>query len=122
MGFWKGREEMTGLSSRAVISSAAQTVIIYLYLLDAEGVNRIVLATYTVSTMLDLWKVAMVLRIRRRRRPAATGEAAADAPAAIERATERFDQVATHTLGVGLAPIVAGWALYALVHYPHSSW
>ena len=50
------------------------------------------------------------------------GSGPGGAPAAIEKATERFDQVATHTLGVGLSPIVAGWALYALVHYPHVSW
>ncbi len=68
--------------------------------------------------------MAKVLRIRRRRRAAASEAASTggDAPAAIEHATERFDQVATHTLGVGLAPIIAGWALYALVHYPHVSW
>lgn len=40
----------------------------------------------------------------------------------LEAATERFDQVATRTLGVGLAPLVAGWALYALVTYRHTSY
>ena len=54
VGFWKGRETMSGLSSRAVLSSAAQTVIVYLYLLDAEGVNQIILLTYTVSTGLEV--------------------------------------------------------------------
>jgi hypothetical protein len=37
IGFWKGRETMRGLSSRAVLSSAAQTVIIYLYLLVSHA-------------------------------------------------------------------------------------
>ena len=37
-------------------------------------------------------------------------------------ATERFDEIATRTLGVGLAPLVGGWAIYALVHYPHTTW
>ena len=32
---------MSGLSSRAVIASAAQTLVIYLYLLDADGVNQV---------------------------------------------------------------------------------
>jgi hypothetical protein len=61
IGFWKGKETMSGLSSRAVISSAAQTVIIYLYLLDADNLNSIVLATYTFSTAVELWKVVPVL-------------------------------------------------------------
>ena len=40
----------------------------------------------------------------------------------IELATDRFDQAATHVLYVGLAPLIGGWALYALIHYPHTSW
>ena len=60
VGFWKGRESMGGLSSRGVISSAACTLIVYLYLLDADGVNTIVLATYTFSTALEMWKVFRV--------------------------------------------------------------
>jgi hypothetical protein len=149
IGFWKGRETMTGLSSRAVISSAAQTIIVYLYLLDAEGVNQIVLGTYTVSTLIELWKVVKVLRIMRvvkareaqrreeqaqRERQREGGEekpcvgllssATPNPPASpsVDAATERFDALATRTLGIGLAPLVAGWALYALVHYPHVSW
>ena len=62
-GFWKGRETMSGLSSRAVLSSAAQTLIIYLYLLDSDHVNQLVIATYTVSTFLEMWKVVKVLAI-----------------------------------------------------------
>ena len=269
IGFWKGKETMSGLSSRAVISSAAQTVIIYLYLLDADNLNSIVLATYTFSTAVELWKVVRVLQILRasRARVAAaaqdaaaqaaavsaaareaatrpptqptratgatradaeggaaaatlphtalntardtaltaaridedgssppgtallntalitaltaarideddssppgtaprsampgTGTAAASmvdeaAPAVaqtraagaaaaaaqtrsaaaqtraaaaarvrLEGATERFDEIATRTLGVGLAPLVGGWAIYALVYYPHTTW
>ena len=40
----------------------------------------------------------------------------------VEAATDRFDQVATRALYIGLGPLVGGWALYALVHYPHTSW
>jgi len=55
---------------------------------------------------------------------AKAAEAKADAAARVklEGATERFDEIATRTLGVGLAPLVGGWAIYALVHYPHTTW
>jgi len=88
IGFWKGKETMSGLSSRAVISSAAQTVIIYLYLLDADNLNSIVLATYTFSTAVELWKVVRVLQILRASRArvaAAAQDAAAQAAAATRR-------------------------------------
>jgi len=52
---------MRGLSSRAVLSSAAQTLVIYLYLLDSQGVNSIVLFTYTATTALEMWKVHIYL-------------------------------------------------------------
>jgi len=167
VGFWKGRETMRGLSSRAVLSSAAQTIIVYLYLLDADGVNSIVLATYTASAALELWKTAQVLRIMREQRVRPSPEAPATqiasmpigAPSSddravgycdsttkglpeaspraqpttlhapgkpsdeiLEAATEHFDEIATHTLGVGLGPLVAGWAIFCLVYYPHTTW
>ena len=51
-----------------------------------------------------------------------TASASAAAGERVEAATERFDEIATRTLGVGLAPLVGGWAIYALVHYPHTTW
>ena len=125
VGFWKGREDLKGLSSRGIIASAMQTLIIYLYLLDSDSINSIILMTYTVSTALELWKVAKVLALRarlaRNRRSGGGGGGAATADATEER-SERFDEVATRTLTVALSPLVAGWALYALVSYPHRSW
>ena len=43
VGFWKGREDLRGLSSRGVIFNAGSTLVIFLYLLDGDGVNSIVL-------------------------------------------------------------------------------
>ncbi|EOD41258.1 hypothetical protein EMIHUDRAFT_199533 [Emiliania huxleyi CCMP1516] len=57
VGFWKGREDLRGLSSRGVIFNAGSTLVIFLYLLDGDGVNSIVLATYAFSTALELWKL-----------------------------------------------------------------
>ena len=142
VGFWKGREDLQGLSSRNVLFNAGCTLVIYLYLLDSPDINQIVLVSYTLTTAIDLWKVYKVLMLRRRiaaRAVAAAAAAAAggdgdsgaaggvDAAAAAaaasnEARTETFDALATRTLGIGVAPLVAGWALYALVSYPHRSW
>ena len=126
VGFWKGREDLKGLSSRGIIASAMQTLIIYLYLLDSDSINSIILMTYTVSTALELWKVAKVLALRarlaRNRRSGGGGGGGAATADATEERSERFDEVATRTLTVALSPLVAGGALYALVSYPHRSW
>jgi len=155
IGFWKGQENMTGLSSRSVVFNALCTVIIYLYLLDSDGVNSIVLISYTCSTALELWKVYRVLCLRAKlgresgsmsvrdgaglhgtpEAPtlrvgdgsSATGDRDRDQVSSVEsrrleEETEAHDALATRTLGVGLAPLVLGWALYALTAYPHTSW
>ena len=70
VGFWKGREDLRGLSSRGVIFNAGSTLVIFLYLLDGDGVNSIVLATYAFSTALELWKLTKVVAMRRRARAA----------------------------------------------------
>ena len=64
----------------------------------------------------------LALRARLARNRAAAGAAGAAAADATEERSERFDEVATRTLTVALSPLVAGWALYALVSYPHRSW
>ena len=58
-----------------------------------------------------------------RRRIKANREAEGEGEGAnVEADTETFDALATRSLGVGVAPMVVGWALYALVSYPHRSW
>ena len=115
---------MQGLSSNSVLFNAGCTVVIYLYLLDAPSINSIVLASYTVSTVLELFKVARVLRIRRALLSAASSSrgAALTTGQQTALATDRFDAIATRTLTVGLSPLVVGWAAYALIEYPHRSW
>eukprot|EP00962_Isochrysis_galbana_P001974 scaffold508_cov60-Isochrysis_galbana.AAC.1 len=44
--------------------------------------------------------------------PLALSDAAADA----------FDALASHTLFIGLSPLIVGWAVYCLVYYPHPTW
>ncbi len=68
-----------------------------------------------MTTAIDLWKVWRVLCLRR-------SIADREGEGGTEAATETFDALATRTLGVGVAPMVAGWALYALVSYPHRGW
>ena len=62
VGFWKGREDMQGLSSRSVLFNAGCTLVIYLYLLDADGINTIVLVSYSVTLVLELFKVRTAWR------------------------------------------------------------
>jgi hypothetical protein len=122
VGFWKGQADLKGLSSRSVLFNAMCTLVIYLYLLDSPGINQIVLVSYSITTAIDLWKVWRVLCLRHRIE-ASKGEGEGEGGGTnVEADTETFDALATRTLGVGVAPMVVGWALYALVSYPHRGW
>lgn len=103
------------------IPTAGSSLIIYLYLVDSDNVNSIVLATYTVTMVLEFWKVARVLAIRAKLK-ASQRDGGTGSGVGVAAATERFDELATRTLTIGLVPLIAGWALYALTMYPHKSW
>ena len=82
--------------------------------------------TVTARTKHTLRSPAQVVRVLsiHARLEAAKRQASSAQSAQVRSmiATERFDKRATRTLTIGLSPLVAGWALYALLEYPHKGW
>lgn len=130
VGFFRGRQNVAGLSARSLGSSALSSLIILLYLWDGEDVNRVILYSSTLDFGLQSWKLWTVWRARaltaRRFAAPSTGDASRDAAraeaAAREAATESFDALGASVLGHALAPLAVGLALYTLIMYPHKSW
>jgi len=58
VGFFKGRENMSGLSASSLISSFFCDFIIFLYLLDGHGTSKLVLFTVGGEVLVDFWKVS----------------------------------------------------------------
>ncbi len=56
IGFWKNKENLTGLSVRTILINCFCQLIIFLYLLDSET-SFVVLASSFVGTLIEFWKV-----------------------------------------------------------------
>ena len=58
IGFWKGREDVAGLSRSGVTGRAVCSVIIFLFLQDTRGTSWLVTGTAGVTALIDIWKVS----------------------------------------------------------------
>eukprot|EP01128_Nolandella_sp_AFSM9_P010645 TRINITY_DN73_c10_g1_i1.p1 TRINITY_DN73_c10_g1~~TRINITY_DN73_c10_g1_i1.p1 ORF type:complete len:596 (-),score=95.21 TRINITY_DN73_c10_g1_i1:57-1760(-) len=117
IGFWKGRENVRGLSQRAVIGGAICNLIIFLFLYDAPGTSWLILGTAGTSVILDFWKCTKVLKLKLSWSGLSQGEKSNE-----EKETNQFDAKGMYYLSLILYPLVIGWALYSLYTRAHRSW
>jgi hypothetical protein len=139
IGFFKGRSNFVGISSRAVTSSYVCSLIIFMYLMDNENVSTLILVSVGGGTLVELWKVQRVLQVGVvwragvlpllvTSRTAVTyqgGEGAGTArkeQSEEERVTAEMDAYAMRMLGFGLYPLVLGGAGYSLLYTAQKSW
>ena len=130
VGFFRGRENYEGLSSRSYITNAACSVIILLYLMDNDYTSRVILASQSISMIIEVWKAKRVSKAQIFWRyflpwvSTAQGRSAEEGGAmtAGEKATNEIDAVGMMWLSRLLYPMVAIWAVYSLMTNPHKGW
>lgn len=118
--FYRGRKNLSGVSTSTAITRLICSVIILLYLLDGGGTSWVVIMSMLSSVGVDGWKVWRLLRPEWKSsfpyvaiRQVQTGR---------EQETADYDRIAFKNLAMLLYPLVIGWALYALQHYEYKSW
>ena len=116
VGFWKGKESVAGISSRSVIFNAFASTVIFLYLMD-YNTSFVVLATSGYGAYIDIWKVTRVLKISW----SFSGGMSWGEQTAAEKETAALDATALDAVGLGVGPLVVGFALHSLVTQPHRS-
>merc|ERR1719317_17760 len=116
VGFWKGRENMEGLSQKAIIGEAVCSVIIFFYLLDCDS-SRIILATEFFWMLLSMWKCLRVMKFKL----SLSGLVKEDSTA-NEQKTNEFDSSGFMYLTYFLWPLVIGYAVYSLIYHEQKSW
>jgi len=127
IGFYRGRTNFVGISSRTITSNFLCSLVIYLYLMDSEYTSNLILISVGSSTLIELWKVKQVLLIQlvwNGRFPwVASGAAEFDRrQTRLERQTNDFDAMALRRMSQCLYPLVAGLAAFSLFYYPQKSW
>lgn len=118
--FYRGRKNLSGVSTSTAVTRLVCSVIILLYLLDGGGTSWVVLLSMFSSCSVDAWKVWKLLRPEWKStfpfiavRQIQTGK---------EQQTNEYDRIAFKNLAMILYPMVVGWSLYALQHYQYTSW
>lgn len=118
--FYRGRKNLSGVSTSTAISRLFSSVIIFLYLMDGGGTSWVVLLSIFSSCAVDAWKVWKLLRPKLR--SGFPFVAIRQLQSGKEQETADYDRIAFKNLAMILYPLVIGWSLYALQHYEYKSW
>ncbi|CAJ1960989.1 unnamed protein product [Cylindrotheca closterium] len=120
IGFYRGKENMSGVSSSTVILRFICSFIILLYLLDGGSTSWVVLLSLISSCTIEAWKVWKLVNPQLSLKfPFLIFQPYQNAKA---KETAEYDRMATKNLAMILYPLVIGWSIYALKHYQYKSW
>lgn len=120
IGFYRGKANMSGVSSSTVSLRFICSFIILLYLLDGGNTSWVVLLSLISSCAVEAWKVCKLVNPQLSLQyPFLTFRPYQNDKA---KQTAGYDRIATKNLAMILYPLVIGWSLYALKHYEYKSW
>lgn len=119
--FWRKKDNLEGLSVRSVLVNALFQVIILLYLFDQET-SWLILASVTVGTLIELWKITKVLKFRLSWSGGLPRLHIQDRAGYANSLTQHYDQRAMWYLVLLGIPLLMGYSVYALLTQPQKSW
>ena len=118
--FYRGKQNLSGVSTSTVITRLMCSVIILLYLLDGGGTSWVVLLSLFSSCAVEGWKVWKLLK------PTLTTKFPfvyiRQLESDKERETAKYDAIALWYLAMFFYPLVFVWSIYSLKHYEYKSW
>ncbi|XP_060567772.1 lipid scramblase CLPTM1L-like [Ruditapes philippinarum] len=120
ISYWKNRDTMVGLSTRAVVWRCVSQAVIFFYLMDEET-SLLVLIPAGISTIIEAWKVKKAFKIALSWKgiiPKLSFGSSSDK----ELETAEFDSQAMKYLSYILYPLCLGGAGYSLMYVEHKSW
>lgn len=121
VGFYVGRETFKGISTSSLVWNFFRSIVVYLYLADRQA-SKLVLFSVGSSTATQLFKVVRILQPTFSYSfPFMHLKSIGDEEKELQY-THHLDRVCTRHLGIGLAPILPGFAMYTLFYNLHKSW
>ncbi|XP_076168392.1 lipid scramblase CLPTM1L [Ptiloglossa arizonensis] len=111
VSYWRKKDNLVGLSKWTVVWRGFSQTVIFLYLLD-EGSSLLLLIPTGIGTLLEIWKLKKVLKLRFNKNHNNMAEVR----------TREFDAESMRYLSYLLYPLVIAGAIYSLLWQPHKSW
>ncbi|WKX97608.1 hypothetical protein Q1695_013349 [Nippostrongylus brasiliensis] len=116
ISFWRDRESMVGLSTKALLWRCFSYTVIFFYLKDQET-SLLVIVPAGISVVIEFWKLKKAFKVSFSWSGLKFGEHSAE-----EQETDAFDNEAMKYLAYLMTPLCIGGALYSLMYVPHKSW
>ncbi|KAK6010067.1 cleft lip and palate transmembrane protein 1, partial [Ostertagia ostertagi] len=116
ISFWRSRESMVGLSSKALLWRCFSYTVIFFYLKD-QNTSLLVIVPAGISVLIEFWKLKKAFKVTFTRRGLKFGKHSAE-----EAETDAFDNEAMKYLAWLMTPLCIGGAIYSLMYVPHKSW
>ncbi|VDO26402.1 unnamed protein product [Haemonchus placei] len=116
ISFWRERESMVGLSSKALLWRCFSYTVIFFYLQDQET-SLLVIVPAGISVLIEFWKLKKAFKVSFSWQGLKFGKHSAE-----EEETEAFDSEAMKYLAYLMTPLCIGGAIYSLMYVPHKSW
>lgn len=123
--FWNNRKSLEGLSVRSVFFNVFQSLVVLLYVLDNDT-NTVVRISVGIGLLIEIWKIHKVVDIKINREQKLLGIipriSFADKGSYTESSTKQYDMLAFRYLSWALYPLLAAYAVYALLYNEHRGW
>ncbi|XGW12866.1 hypothetical protein V3C99_013483 [Haemonchus contortus] len=116
ISFWRERESMVGLSSKALLWRCFSYTVIFFYLQDQET-SLLVIVPAGISVLIEFWKLKKAFKVSFSWQGLKFGKHSAE-----EEETDAFDNEAMKYLAYLMTPLCIGGAIYSLMYVPHKSW
>ncbi|VEU44568.1 unnamed protein product [Pseudo-nitzschia multistriata] len=117
--FYRGKQNLSGVSPSTAVTKMICSMIILLYLIDGGGTSWIVLFSLILSFVVDAWKVLKLLR------PTPTRSfpfvKIREFASKQEEEIAEYDRIACRRLSMLIYPVVVCWSIYALKNYEYRS-
>ncbi|VDL68172.1 unnamed protein product [Nippostrongylus brasiliensis] len=106
ISFWRDRESMVGLSTKALLWRCFSYTVIFFYLKDQET-SLLVIVPAGISVVIEFWKLKKAFKVSFSWSGLKFGEHSAE-----EQETDAFDNEAMKYLAYLMTPLCIGGALY----------
>jgi len=121
--FWKTRENIQGLSIRAVLFNCFCQLIVLLYVCDNDT-NFMVKVSIGVGLLIELWKVTKCIKVTKVAPEEADfmGFKFRENRSSGDSETSAYDKLAFKYLGMVCFPLAACYMVYSLYYNEHRGW
>ena len=118
--FWKGREDLRGLSTNMLVYNFIASIVVFLYLMDTEETSWAIWLPMGIGIAIDFWKLNKGFDISLK--PVFPFISVKGKESHKAGGTESLDNKATKFLFFMLMPCIACYSIYSLFYDEYRSW